>query len=112
MITIIENSKKTILFVLAVFIGIACTKDYVETLDSFANNLKITEVIVGAPNTGGKFRMITIDIKWDNNWQTSSSPDNWDAVWVFIKYKVGSDEWRHATLSDNSSEHIASSGTL
>lgn len=112
MITIIENSKKTVLFVLALFIGIACTKDHEETMDSFANNLKITGVVIGGSNTDGKFRMITFDIKWDNNWQTSSSPDNWDAVWVFIKYKVGNEEWRHATLSDNSSEHLAPSGTI
>ena len=97
---------------LALSIGIACTKDDEETPDSFANNLKITEVVVGDPNTGSEFRMITFDLNWDNNWQTSSSPDNWDAVWVFIKYKVGNEEWRHATLSDNSSDHLAPSGAI
>jgi len=54
--------------------------------------------------------MITFDLTWDN-WQTSSAVDNWDAVWVFIKFKVDNRDWQHATLSTITTEHTSLSGT-
>ena len=40
------------------------------------------------------------DLSWDNSWRTSSgSTNNWDAAWVFIKYRVASGPWQHAKLN-------------
>jgi hypothetical protein len=60
------------------------------------NFLNISNTVLASPDTIGKYRMITFDIKWENSWRTRGSPHNWDAAWVFIKYKVGNGEWRHA----------------
>ncbi|HNU89432.1 MAG TPA: SUMF1/EgtB/PvdO family nonheme iron enzyme, partial [Ferruginibacter sp.] len=36
----------------------------------------------------------------ENSWRTSLGPANWDAAWVFIKYRIRSQQtWRHATLN-------------
>lgn len=44
--------------------------------------------------------MVQFDLAWDNSWRTSSGPSNWDAAWVFIKYRVkGQADWRHASLN-------------
>lgn len=40
------------------------------------------------------------DISWDNSWRVSSGPSNWDAAWVFIKYRIKTQTtWNHATLN-------------
>ncbi|MFN5426548.1 MAG: SUMF1/EgtB/PvdO family nonheme iron enzyme, partial [Bacteroidota bacterium] len=42
---------------------------------------------------------VNFDLSWDNSWRTTSAPFNWDAAWVFVKYRVGTTgEWKHATL--------------
>ncbi len=35
----------------------------------------------------------------------SAGPSNWDAAWVFVKYKVQGQNWQHATLSTNASHY-------
>lgn len=43
--------------------------------------------------------MINLDVSWSNSWRTSVGPSNWDAVWIFAKYRLKtSDVWNHATL--------------
>jgi len=43
---------------------------------------------------------VQFNLSWQNSWRTSSAPFNWDAAWVFVKYKVGTaGDWKHATLS-------------
>lgn len=68
-----------------------------------ANNL----VITGTSVTGSD---ITFNISWDNSWNTSLAPANWDAVWVFVKYQDCSTRlWYHAGLSTNGGDHTAGS---
>jgi len=91
--------------------AVSCTKSPFDTNDLSqndftANNLSITEIIVGNSNTTGNYRMITFDLTWAN-WQTSSTVDNWDAVWVFIKFKVNNGDWQHATLPTIPTEHTS-----
>ncbi|MCJ7801863.1 MAG: hypothetical protein MUP82_05850, partial [Candidatus Marinimicrobia bacterium] len=101
-------------FMSILIFNVSCTESPVETTDLpqndlTANNLSITEIIVGNSNTTGKYRMITFDLIW-GNWQTSSAVDNWDAAWVFIKFKVDNGDWQHATLSTIPTEHTSPSG--
>jgi len=77
----------------------------------YATNLRISNEELGSSNTIAKYRMITFDISWKNSWRTSSSSNNWDAAWIFIKYKVGNGNWQHATLSTVKGEHIYPAGT-
>lgn len=70
---------------------------------AFSNNLLISKVGLVERNTSGgnpsdHFGYVVFDIQWDNSWRVDSEPNNWDAVWVFVKYKVNSGPWIHATL--------------
>jgi hypothetical protein len=72
-----------------------------------ANNLAIgTPIVVGAD--------ITFTISWDNSWNASLSPSNWDAVWVFVKRQVcgGAQTWDHSLLSTVSVDHSVTGGVL
>ena len=112
MFTIIEFIKKFLVVSIFLTISISCHKHPVDIPeDDFATgNLEITKIVLGNSNITDKYRMITFDIKWGNSWW-KSSPDNWDAAWVFIKYKIGDGEWKHATLSTISTEHKSPSGS-
>ncbi|MEC4004734.1 SUMF1/EgtB/PvdO family nonheme iron enzyme [Flavobacterium sp. SUN052] len=68
-----------------------------------ANNVQITGTSVSGSN-------ITFNISWDNSWNASVAPNNWDAVWVFIKYQdCNTRLWAHAGLSTLASDHSTAS---
>jgi len=70
---------------------------------SNANNVAITGTSVAGSN-------ITFNISWDNSWNTNLAPNNWDAVWVFVKYQdCATRLWAHAGLSTVASDHTAGS---
>lgn len=54
---------------------------------------------------------VEFDLSWNNSWRTSSGPANWDAAWVFFKYRPldpsgkGQGNWRHAALDKASQNH-------
>ncbi len=59
-----------------------------------ANDIKLNSVSVatGSILNGGTSDAtvaVTIGLSWNNSWRTSFGPANWDAAWVFIKYRVG-----------------------
>jgi hypothetical protein len=71
-----------------------------------ANNIAVSGVTLTGQNTSAgvnnaaNFTYIEFDLTWDNSWRTSSSPNNWDAAWVFVKYRtVGSSVWNHVMLA-------------
>lgn len=54
--------------------------------------------------------LVNFDLSWENSWRTSTLESNWDAAWIFIKWrKQGQNTWNHATL--NTTGHTASSGS-
>ena len=55
---------------------------------TLANNLSVSNVSLTGLNTGSQYIMVKCDISWDNSWRTSSAPNNWDAAWVFVKFRV------------------------
>jgi len=71
-----------------------------------ANNVTITNIVVD--QTGGK---ITFDLKWDNSWYVTGpgTPNNWDAVWVFAKFRACAatltDTFTHVLWSTTYSDH-------
>lgn len=75
---------------------------------SIANNLNITNLQVASVNNGNSTANLSFDISWENSWRDAS---NWDAVWIFIKYRnlSSTDAFQHATL--NTSGHTAPSGS-
>jgi formylglycine-generating enzyme required for sulfatase activity len=60
---------------------------------TFANNIKITNVIV-LPNTN----QIQFDVSWDNSWR-SDVLQNWDAAYIFMKYKDEIGIWKPLVFS-------------
>jgi uncharacterized protein (TIGR02145 family) len=76
-----------------------------------ANNISITNSSLKFnSNTGWTY--VAFDISWDNSWRTSTGSENWDAAWVFVKYRVPGGEWQHAKLSSNQNDHIAPLGSV
>jgi len=84
------------------------------SLNSVANNIQLNNTKLTGQNTIDKFVMVQFDLSWENSWRTSSAPNNWDAAWVFVKYRItttngGDDLWKHAWL--NNSGHSSGTGT-
>lgn len=82
----------------------------------FANNLNIENISLTDKDATGNTYDIEFDISWDNSWYNgATSPDNYDAVWVFAKfqkYSGGSwSEWSHCTLSSTDSDHVSPAGS-
>ena len=65
----------------------------------FANNIEVSNISLTGRNIGAQTVLVQFNLNWQNSWKTSSAPFNWDAAWVFVKYKVGNGDWKHATLS-------------
>ncbi|MFN5218614.1 MAG: SUMF1/EgtB/PvdO family nonheme iron enzyme [Sphingomonadales bacterium] len=65
-----------------------------------SNNVSITNVSLRDQNPGSKFTRIKFDVSWDNSWRITAAPANWDAVWIFAKFRprIGG-EWKHCSLN-------------
>ena len=78
-----------------------------------ANNIAVTNVALVNQDRGAKTLEVNFDLRWDNSWRApcdNPAYTNWDAAWVFIKFKApGSNKWEHALLS--TSGHTAVSGS-
>lgn len=80
-----------------------------------ANNISVSNIsiigkdITAGTNNSANFVYVKCDVSWENSWRTSSAPNNWDAAWLFVKYKVGTGAWKHATL--HTSSHVAPTGS-
>ncbi len=67
---------------------------------NFANNILVTNASISGQNTTTHTSKINFDVAWDNSWRTSTNENNYDAAWIFVKYrKNGTNDWRHATIS-------------
>jgi formylglycine-generating enzyme required for sulfatase activity len=78
---------------------------------SFSNSLKANNLSISSPTISGSNLQFTIS--WDNSWNTSINPGNWDAVWVFVKRQACSDNlWTHALVSTTSGNHSVTGGVL
>lgn len=79
-----------------------------------ANNITVTNILLTGQNTASDYTMVQFDLSWENSWRISSAATNWDAAWVFVKYRVtdengGDGLWHHASLND--AGHTAPSGS-
>lgn len=80
-------------------------------IGAVANDIQVSsatlvgqDVSAGANNVAN-FTFAQFDINWSNSWRVGTGPNNWDAAWVFIKYRIEggtgctAGNWQHATLS-------------
>src|SRR4051812_10926513 len=75
---------------------------------SFGNNLQLSNI--AASTTG-----LTFDINWENSWNLSTAPSNWDGVWVFVKVQdcnTTEKTWNHQLFSITSADHSVTGGVL
>ena len=72
----------------------------ISSTTAYANNIAVNNVSLTGQNTTNHFTLVQFDISWDNSWRTSVGPSNWDAAWVFVKYRLKTQTtWHHATLN-------------
>jgi formylglycine-generating enzyme required for sulfatase activity len=67
---------------------------------TWSNNLVVSNPSLHSQNKTQDYTMIKFDVSWSNSWRVTTGPSNWDAAWVFIKYRrQGQTTWHHATLN-------------
>ena len=69
------------------------------TLSLSANNIRVSNVDLTNLDAAANQTTIQFDLNWDNSWRISSGPANYDAAWVFAKYRVAGGNWTHAILA-------------
>ena len=77
--------------------------------NSMANNIQISNITLTGQNIASDFTMVQFSLEWENSWRVSVGPSNWDAAWIFVKYRVGTGPWLHAFLNDTG--HNTGTGT-
>lgn len=75
---------------------------------AWAGNLQITNIQRGRINYATGSSEVKFDVSWENSFRLTTAPGNWDAVWLFIKFRKNGGAWQHASL-DNTG-HIVPAG--
>ena len=78
----------------------------------FANNVQVSNVFTQRNGLPTGTTAIFFDLSWENSWRTTTGPSNWDATWVFIKYRVSGGDWQHVTLSGKGTEPAGATVTV
>ena len=77
-------------------------------LIALAGEITVENVMTRFEDGQGK---VTLDISWNGSWRRHGDPGNWDAAWVFVKYRLkGGMGWRHATLSAKADDYDFGNG--
>ena len=75
------------------------------------SGIQIPNIQLGTLSGGST--TITFDATWTNSWRSTGSgapaPNNWDAAWIFVKFRKNGGDWAHASLNDTG--HSTGSGT-
>lgn len=76
------------------------------------SGIDVTNTSLGTLNGGTGTAPVNFDISWNWSWRHTDpgapAPNNWDAAWVFVKFRKNGGNWTHATLSNTG--HTAPSG--
>ena len=80
--------------------------------DGVCGGMNVTNTSVGTRDAGTGTAPINFDISWSNSWRSTDpgapAPNNWDAAWVFVKFRKNGGDWAHASLTDTG--HTVPSG--
>ena len=60
-----------------------------------ANNITLTNI---SSVSGSGYVQLQFDLSWENSWNTNST--NYDAAWIFFKFKDNDGTWRHLNLTN------------
>lgn len=72
-----------------------------------ANNIQVTNPTLTG-NTGTS-ALVQFDLSWENSWR-GGGVSNWDAAWIFVKYRTIGGVWQHVLL--NNTGHTAPAGSM
>ncbi len=75
------------------------------SLPALAHNLRLVNP---AAALDGANAVVSVDVSWDTSWRDSV---NWDAAWLFVKYRKDGGAWKHATLDTEDARHGAAQGS-
>ncbi len=76
-------------------------------LPLLANNITVGTPSIARMVAASDYAMVRFDLSWENSFRDDL---NWDAAWVFVKYKPAGGDWQHATLNTTAGNHIIPSG--
>jgi formylglycine-generating enzyme required for sulfatase activity len=80
-----------------------------------ANNIAVTNVVLANQRVADNTVDVQFDLSWDNSWRSAEPAypayTNWDAAWIFVKYRNASGNWQHATLSANRADHTCATNS-
>ena len=80
------------------------------TIQTKANNIQLSNVLLNGQNTAGQYSIINFDVSWENSWRLITNQANYDGAWIFVKFrKISGSVWQHATL--NTSGNTTPSGS-
>jgi formylglycine-generating enzyme required for sulfatase activity len=75
----------------------ACYNDFTSPL-----NYLLVQNVTTTGNIPGQSIQVQFDLNWGNTWKDDV---NWDAVWVFMKYKDAQGIWKHCKVSPTGYDH-------
>ena len=81
---------------------IIVSEQFTRTPCSTINYMLVQNVSVTAVNSTQGTAQVQFDLNWGNSWKDSI---NWDAAWVFMKYKNAAGEWKHAKINPTGYDH-------
>jgi formylglycine-generating enzyme required for sulfatase activity len=90
---------------------IAVALELLVVLEGSCSGIQIPNIQLGTLSGGST--TVTFDATWSNSWRSTGSgapaPNNWDAAWIFVKFRKNGGNWAHASL--NNTGHSTGSGT-
>jgi hypothetical protein len=89
---------RTVIIAIVAYVGATCL-GFIRA--GHCTALEITNVSQTNWNSGAGTVDVRFDITWKDSWRVNDGPANWDAVWVFIKFRRNSGAWQHASLMDS-----------
>jgi formylglycine-generating enzyme required for sulfatase activity len=78
---------------------------------SFASNIIVTNPLLTNQDATKKTAVVQFDLSWDNSFRFAEGTKNYDAAWVFVKYRIkngGDGTWNHAFI--NPTDYTAPAG--
>ena len=96
-------------FLLSALLGFALA------VSTMANNISVTNVtltgqnVAAGTNNAANYTLVQFTVGWENSLRTSFGPANWDAAWVFVKFRTNGGVWQHAKL--NGTGHTVPAGS-
>ncbi|MCB9231371.1 MAG: SUMF1/EgtB/PvdO family nonheme iron enzyme [Bacteroidia bacterium] len=76
-------------------------------LAGFSNRVYANALVISNLSRDSAAQTVTFHIQWNNSWRvdSSGSPYNWDAAWVFVKFRpcgaASTTPWTHGKIDPN-----------